>query len=180
MRNLVLASLAILVLCGFGSCQPLAEDDSPMALASGQATMLLGGCSKPIGMGYEVCQLTKGQALPELTLGFVNEAEWAVSDCSGGLYKSGVSEKPGIVTVDLSGLQKQAEQRGFCWLRLEAIERYPSPRDNTQKQSYATAGGFIVEFLAPGYQPVPAPSVTGWCFEISRTTKGRTKVEKCR
>lgn len=175
-----LLALCALVLTGFGSCQPRALDDSEMALTAGQATMVFSGCTKPIAMGYDVCQLARGQKLPKLELGFINPAEWAVSDCSGGFYKSGSVQQPGIVEVDLSGLQAQADRMGVCWLRLEATERYPHDQDGRQLASYAVAGGFIIEFLAPGYNPVPSQNVTGWCAQINRTSKGRTTVEKCR
>ncbi len=179
MKRLLLGSLVFL-LCGFGSCQPRKEDDSQLAIVAGQSTMVFSGCQKQIAMGYDVCQLTRGQKLPILELGFVNRAEFAVSDCLGGFYKAGKADKPGTVKVDLSGLQAQAERSGFCMLRLEAKEFYPSLQDATQEKSYVTAGGFIIEFLASGYNPVPSPATVGWCYKIQRTSKGRTLVEPCK
>jgi len=165
---------------GVASCQPKVEDSGPYALAAGNATMLLGGCERPMEMGYSVCQLQRGQKIPALKIGFTNPGEWAVSDCKGGFYKSGKTDSAGVVEVDLEGLSEQANRNGFCWLRLESTERYPANEDKNQLKSLAMAGGFIIEFLEPGYMPVPAQDVVAWCFKVERTTKGRTLVSKCR
>lgn len=170
-------SLAFL---GIGSCQKNVVDASPMALESGQATMVFGGCSRQMAMGYDVCQLLRGQKLPILQLGFLNAGEWAVSDCRGGLYKQGATDKAGMVEVDLSGLQTQAESARACWLRIESVEHYADAKDPSQKHMIALAGGFIVEFLAPGYMPVFASDLDNWCYKVSRTTSGRTLVEPCK
>ena len=165
---------------GIGSCQKNVVDPSELALTSGNATMVFGGCSRPMTMGYDVCQLTRGQKLPTLQLGFFNPGEYAVSDCRGGMYKSAAVEKAGVVDIDLSGIQAQADSAKACWLRIEAVEYYPDSKDPKHKRQIALAGGFIVEFLAPGYMPVPSEDLAAWCYQLSRTTSGRTEVKKCK
>lgn len=171
--------LAILASMGMSSCRPLIEDSSAAALKSGNATMLLGGCSREIGMGYDVCQLTRGKPLPKLHFGFLNPAEWMVTDCHGNVFKSGKLDKPGLVELDLSALNLEIQELGVCWLRLEAVELYPSPQDPNQFQRIGLAGGFIIELLAEGYMPVPSDDSVGWCYTIKRTTAGRTTVTRC-
>lgn len=168
------------VLIGAGSCQALKVDASPPAFISGQATMILGGCSKAMEMGYEVCQLTRGKPLPILRFGFLNPAEWMVTDCRGNVYKTGKTDKPGPVELDISSLQPDIEKAGVCWLRLESVETYPSPTDPSQPARIQLAGGFIIELLADGYMPIPTDSSVAWCYKIQRTTAGRTTVNKCK
>lgn len=177
--NFVKVALVGYFLVGASSCKPRVEDLAYGALASGNATMVFGGCSRPIAMGYEVCQLRKGQDLPVLQLAFFNPGEWAVSDCKGGFYKSGVANKPGTVEVDLSGLKSEASKYGVCWLRVETTERYPDAKDTSQRRSVPIAGGFIIEFLADGYNPSLPDDSAAWCYEIRRSTKGRTSVRSC-
>ena len=178
--NFVAVAFAAYFLLGAASCKPRVEDAAPVALASGNATMVFGGCSRPLSMGYDVCQLRKGQELPKLEVVFFNPGEWAVSDCTGGFYKSGAVNEPGSVSIDLSGLKAQAARYGVCWLRLETTERYPDAKDESQRRSVPLAGGFIVEFLAEGYNPSLPDDSAAWCYEIRRSTKGRTSVKGCR
>ncbi len=181
MRHILFVILMLAcIAAGPFACVPLVEDSSAAALQSGQATMVFGGCNRPMGMGYEVCQLQKGQKLPVLKVGFLNPGEWAVSDCSGGFYKSGATNQPGVVEVDLSGLQSEVDHSGLCWIRLESVEYYPDKDDSSQKHKIAMAGGFLVETLAPGFMPVPSEDMVAWCYQIRRTTKGRTTVTKCK
>jgi len=167
-------------LLGVGTCKPKVEDNSAVALVSYQATMVFGGCSRPMAMGYDVCQLRLGQELPKLNLVFMNPGEWAVSDCAGNFYKSGSAEKPGAVEVDLSGLQAQANKYKVCWLKIETTERYADRNDPSQLRTIPLAGGFIVEFLAEGYNPSLPDDTAAWCYELRRSTKGRTTVKACR
>lgn len=167
-------------LVGAASCNPLVEDSSAAALESGQATMVLGGCRRPMGMGYEVCQVTRGTKLPHVQFGFMNPAEWALSDCRGSIWKTGSTDKAATVDVDLTELQDAIDLSRFCWLRLEAVEFYPDPKSEGQMQKIAMAGGFLVEALAPGYMPVPSEDMVAWCYEVRRTTQGRTTVKRCK
>jgi hypothetical protein len=176
----ILIALTAYWLLGVASCQPKTEDDSELALVAGNATLVLGGCQRPWAMGYEVCQLQQGDKLPSLQMGFMNPGEWAVSDCSGNLFKTGATDKPGVVEVDLSALQMALDRRRVCWLKVEAKEYFQDPKDTSQRRTLALAGGFIVELLAPGYMPIPSEDFTAWCYEIRRTTKGRTSVGKCK
>jgi hypothetical protein len=116
--------------------------------------------------------------LPVLSLYFTNPAEYAIGDCGGGIFHAG-SGGPGLVTVDLSPLSEQANRLGMCLLKVEAMEKYPDNRDSGQFHSIPITGGLFIEMLRPGFQPVPAEPVVGWCYRIGRTTKGRTKIEKC-
>lgn len=150
------------------------------AAQAGDATMLLGSsCSRPMTLGYDTCQLQKGQPLPELRLYFFNAAEYAVSDCRFNILKTGSVDKAGEVVIDLSGLNDQVAQSGFCMLRLEAIEKYPSTEDPNQKRQIAFAGGFFIELLDPEYFPVPSDATVSWCYQISGTNKGRRKMSPC-
>jgi hypothetical protein len=158
------------------------EDPSPFALESGQSTLLLGSdCSRPMALGYDSCPLRDGEKMPNLRLAFFNAADYAVSDCYLGIHQTGsVSEPGGVVDVDLSGLTEQVQKQKFCLLRIEAIERYPDPKDPNQLRQIPFAGGFFVEVLDKNYFPEPSDSVVSWCFKVSGTNKGRRKIERCK
>ncbi len=179
-KYISVVALTLPFLLGVATCHPKVEDSSEMALVANNATIVLGGCSRPWSMGYEVCQLSQGKPIPKLQIGFMNPGEWAVSNCTGGFYKAGTTPEAGIVEVDLSGLQGEADKYNVCWVRVEAVEYYSDANDKNQKRSIPIAGGFIVEFLAPGYMPVPAEDLVAWCYQVKRTTKGRTELGRCR
>lgn len=164
------------------SCKhQIIDDASAYALSSGQATMLLGSdCGRPMELGYSSCQLRENEKVPMLTLGFMNAAEYAVSDCSFGIHKTGSIAQAGVVQIDLSGLTDQVQRYKFCLLRIEAIEKYPDPKDPKQVREIPFAGGFFIESLDKGYFPEPNDSVVSWCYKVSGTTKGRRKIEACK
>lgn len=171
---------ALLLVLGGATCQPVKEDPSQPALASGQATVLLGSdCQNPLEMGFTHCAITKGAAIPSLHLYFMNPAQYKISDCNLGNFVEGaVAIKAGEVVVDLSPLRSQIES-SFCILKIEAIEFYPDPRDEKQTRQYPLAGGFFLESYEPGYFPTPPPAAVSWCYKISGTNQGRRKMEPC-
>ncbi len=154
------------------------EDSSAFALASGDHTMILGGCQRPMVKGYDACQLRKSSSMPPLRLVFLNSAEYAVSDCNLGIFKSG-SSGPGEVLIDLSPLTSQIHAAGFCLLRVEAVEHYADPNSGNSIRDIPLAGGWFVEILDDAYLPIPAPQEVSWCYKVSRTNKGRTQIEDC-
>lgn len=176
MRTLLLFLLASLLAC---SCKPLAEDrNSAFAMESGDKTILLGAsCSLPINKGYAACQLSANQEVPSLSIFFMNEAQYAVSDCRLGILESGAVTKPGELKISLARLRPQLDEDKFCLIKIEAYEKYPDPRDETQIRTIPLGGLFFVERLGSGYIPKPSKSAIGWCAKVGRTTKGRTYLE---
>lgn len=182
-KFLRLGSLAAvgMVLTAASCKHAIVDDASAFAMASGQGTMLLGSdCGRPMELGYSSCQLREKETVPVLTLGFMNAADYAVSDCTLGIHKTGSVAQAGLVQVDLSGLTDQVQKHRFCFLRIEVIEKYPDPKDPKQLREIPIAGGFFLEVLDEGYFPVPNDSVISWCYKISGTTKGRRKIEECK
>lgn len=180
MRSLFWALGIVLVIVSSCAVQ-IIEDSSAFALVSGQATMILGSdCSRPMSLGYDVCQIKKSDTVPALHLWFMNPAEYAVSDCGLGLYKTGSTDRAGEVVIDLSALTLQAQTNRFCMLRIEAKERYPNPKDHTQLSEIPFAGGFFIEVLDDNYFPSPSDAVVSWCYKVSSTNKGRRKIEPCK
>lgn len=173
---------ALLALAGLGACaHKLVEDrGSAFALEAGQATMALGGCSRPLRLGYESCQLERGSEMPRLRLAFSGPAEYAVSDCELSIFRQGSVDQAGVVELDLSPISAQIQAAGFCLLKVEALEHYPDPGDPSQRHPIPLAGGFFIETYAPGFLAVPAHQDVAWCYELRRTTKGRTTVEECK
>jgi len=167
-------------LLGVSTCSPLRIDTSVLAAEAGQATMLLGGCQNSIGLGYESCWFERGAKLPPLQLAFMNPAEWAISDCDLGIYQTGKTDSPGVVEIDLERLTWQIMEAGFCILRVEAREYYPDNNDQNQMIEIPLVGGFFIEVFKKGYNPTPSSEMVGWCYEIRRTTSGRTTVGKCK
>lgn len=169
--------LLALFLIFFISCAPLVEDSfSAPALAAGNKNVFLGSdaCKIPIEKGYAYCAVTRGSKVPDLKILFLNQGAYGVSDCRLGLFKTGTTKGPEEVKLDLSPLSKQLEEDGFCILKIEAIERYPDPKDPNQFREIPIGGIFFLEALAPGYIPSPPKSAIGWCAKVGRTTKGRT------
>lgn len=168
--------ISAIVILGVLACAPLAVDEySAFALASGNQNFIFGAsCALPVDVGHQACQITRGSKMPKLTMIFMNEASYAVSDCRMGIFKSGTVEGPSSVVIDLEPLSPQINEDGFCLLKLEAVERYPDPKDKNQFREVPLGGVFFVEALAPGYIAHPPKSAIGWCAKIGRTTKGRT------
>lgn len=181
-RRLKLSLLAFgALIFGAATCKPIPEDQSAFASEAGQSTIVLGACDSEFNLGWGHCSLTRGStSFPTLNFVMTAPGEWAVGDCELGLYKSGAAAAPGIVEVDLSGLKDQAEKNGFCVLKIETVEHFPDPHDGSVLRSVPMHGGFFVEMVQPGYMPVPDPKMIAFCLKVSRTTKGRTVIEKCK
>lgn len=175
---LALFALPLVIACA--SCR-LPNDDSAYAATAGQSTIVLGACGAEFNVGWGQCLIEKGSALPFPTLKFImtNPGEWAVSDCGLGLYRTGSVGATGLVEVDLSGLQSQAEKNGFCILKIETVEKHKNIKDPRQNSNLYMRGGFFLEIVDPGYFPTPAPSAIAFCVKVKRTIKGRTVIEKC-
>lgn len=179
-KPLSLCCLAFL-LGGAAQCRPVPEDrESSFAVKAGQSTVVLGSsCQRGLSLGYGACQLTRGTNLPNLQILFMNDGEYLVSDCQFGILKSGSAKKGELVDVDLAALQSWVDKNSFCLLKVEAVESYPDPGDSNQLRKIPIAGGFFIEALDPGYIPVPTPDLIAWCYQVERTTKGRTVVKGC-
>ena len=180
MKSALLFLSLLMMACA--SCKvTVIEDSSPMALSAGHSTMLLGSnCQRPMALGYDSCPLRRGQTLPILHLFFMNPADYAVSDCELGIYKTGSMSGAGQADIDLSPLTSQIDRNRFCLLRIEAIERYPDPRDPKQLREIPFAGGFFLELLDDNYFPEPSDDVVTWCYIVKGTNKGRRKLETCK
>jgi hypothetical protein len=177
---IVATTAAVGTLLMAAACRPIVEDPSQFAAESRNSTMLLGSsCRKDIELGYGYCPLRENQTMPNLELFFMNAAEYAVSDCELGIHATGGINAAGSVIIDLSDLTAQIQKNHFCLLRVEAVERYPDPKDPTQKREIPLTGGFFIEVLEDGYFPVPTDQVVSWCYKISGTNKGRRKIEDC-
>ncbi len=161
------------------SCRALPEDHSAFASEAGQSTIVLGACGADFNVGWGQCLLEKGATFPTLRFVMTNPGEWAVGDCELGIYKTGSQAAAGLVEVDLAGLKNQASKNGFCILKIETVERYPDRRDRTQLREINMRGGLFVEMVDPGYFPTPSNDVIAFCVKVGRTTKGRTKIERC-
>lgn len=179
MTALKKSALFLGLFCLVVACQTLREDrGSSFARSAGESTIVLGGCSKPLTKGFESCQLERGKPLPLLQIAFLNPAEYAISDCELNLWKQGAVTQPTLLEIDVAELNDQIHRNGMCILKVETIERYPDPKNKTQFHEIPISGGFFVELLEPGYNPVPAPDVINWCYMVGRTTKGRTIMKK--
>lgn len=181
MSKLVVCVLVLGCLALGATCRhKIIEDSSAFALAAGEPTMILGGCQRPLTKGYDSCQIRENSQLPKLQMAFTSPAEYAISDCRLGIFHTGSVDQPGMVEVDLAPLDAQIKEDGFCILRVEAIERYPDPRDKNQLREIPLAGGWFIEVLDPDYIPSPPDQLVSWCYKVRRTNKGRTTVEDCR
>ena len=142
--------------------------------------MLLGGCQRPLAVGYDACWFEKGAKLPPVHMVFTNPAQYAVSDCNLGIYKTGSIDAPGSVDVPLDKLSVQLNAAGFCMLRVDVVEFYPDPGDDNQIRQIPLAGGWFIEMFEKGYMPVPPENLVGWCYIVRRTTAGRTVIAPCK
>lgn len=163
------------------SCKTLPEDKSAFASSAGESTIVLGACGAEFNKGWSQCLIESGSnfTLPVLRFVTTNRAEWAVSDCENGIFKTGSIEKAGLVEVDLKDLNAQALDRKLCILKIEVVEQYRDQRDKDQFHSVFMRGGLFVEVVDPGYFPTPTNDMLAFCVKVARTTKGRTKIEKC-
>jgi hypothetical protein len=179
-KKLFLAATAIFLVGA--TCSQIPEDrGSSLAAVAGQSTAVFGGCSANFHLGWGNCMLPRGVSeFPKLKLVFTNPGSYAISDCELGIYKTGAVSAAGIEEVDLAGLKIQAEKNGLCVIKIEMTERYPDPRDKSQIHSLFLRGGFFLEMIAPGYLPSPPNSAIAFCVKVMRTTRGRTRVEKCK
>ena len=159
-----------------GGCQSPPVDKAAFAAEKGVRTAIvgtnLGSCSLP-GVGWKVCQFEEPETLPKLQIFFMNPGNYAVSDCDHGLLGQGSVGGPGLVEVDLSPLLPVIQQRDFCFLQIEAEERWDGER------RYPILGGFLLQVYERGYLPTPAREDIRWCKKIYRTTAGRTVMEDC-
>lgn len=180
MKNLLTFLALPLVFACASSCR-LPDDASASAAMAGQSTIVLGACGGDFNVGWSQCLLQKGSELPFPKLKFImtNPGEWAVSDCELGIYRTGSQGAAGLVEIDLSGLKYQAEKNGFCILKIETIEKFPSVKDRRQTTNLYMRGGFFLELIEPGYFPMPTPNDIAFCVKVKRTIKGRTVTEKC-
>lgn len=182
----VLILFCALILTG-ASCRTLPEDQSAFASIAGEntavfitdPTLQLGSCDAELNKGWGHCLIGRGGAFPSLFILMTNPGEWAVGDCQLGIYKTGSTSNAELVTVDTSGLVTQANQFGFCLLKIETVEHYSDPRDSSQIHSIPMRGGFFVELTDSTYLPTPSKDMIAWCQKVMRTTKGRTTIESC-
>jgi hypothetical protein len=175
--------LPLLLICALAasSCKSLPEDRGAFAAEAGESTIVLGSCSSEWNKGWEQCLAEKGPGdMPTLRFMMMNAGEWAVSDCELGIYQTGSTIGPAVVEVDLNELRPQAEKNGFCILKIEAVERFPDPRDSSQQRPIPLKGGFFLEMVETGYFPTPSRSQIAFCVKAYRTTKGRTIVQACK
>lgn len=163
-----------------GGCNSLPVDKAAFAAEKGLRTALvstsLGSCGLS-DVGWKVCQMEEPTSLPKLQLFFMNPGNYAVSDCDHGLLKSDFVDGPGLVEIDLSPLLPSVQTRDFCFLQVEAEERWVDGGGN--HHSYPILGGFLIQTYERGYLPTPAREDIAFCYKVYRTTAGRTAMEKC-
>jgi hypothetical protein len=179
-RTLTLFNLLVFsgLFLGAAGCPKRVVEDagSELALRAGQATVVLGSCERGFERGFSACQLRKGAPLPPLELLFLQPGDYAVSDCDFGILESGSAPEPGLVKIDLEKIDRVLQERGFCLLKVEAVERYPDARDPRQLHEVPVSGGFYLEALPDGYLPEPSDEVVAWECVVKGTTKGRRSV----
>jgi hypothetical protein len=179
MRKFLVAVTFVAVFISGATCHRVPEDSaSAFAAVAGEATMLLGGCEKPLRVGHESCLVEKGKPLPTLTLAFTNPAEYYVSDCNGGILVQSSIADAGIVDIDTTKLAAQLEKAELCFLEVEAREYFADPNYPKQRRMIPFIGGFFIRSVAPGYFPVPPPNLSAFCIRVDRTTKGRTTLKQ--
>lgn len=173
-------ALTVLLTLGATCSTKVIEDSGPFAAEAGMATMILGGCERPLRMGHESCLYERGKELPELRLAFLNPAEYFVSDCAFGILKEGEVTGPAEVTINLSSLRSQLDAQGVCVLEVHAREYYPDPNDPSKRRMVPFIGGFFIRVVDPGFFPTPSKESVSWCYKVMRTNKGRTSFEECK
>jgi hypothetical protein len=156
------------------------DDSSQFAVEARANTLSLGSdCFRALELGYSYCPVTDHENLPKLRILFLNPAEYAVSDCFLGIHEKGSVDHAGLVEINLSGLDEQAKQERFCLVKVEAIEHYLDPNDPTQTHDLPLTGGFFIEVLPENYFPKPTKSQSSWCYQVSQTIKGRSRIDRC-
>lgn len=177
-------ALCFLALAFFScaSCRVPEDRSSAYAAEAGKNTIVLGSCGADFNVGWSNCELERGSSepFPVLHLVMTNPGDWAVSDCSLGIYKTGAQAQAGIVDIDLTGLKAQAEHVGFCLLKIETNEKFPDPQAPGQTRTLYMRGGMFIEMIDPAFNPIPSQPDVAFCLEVARTTKGRTKTRKCK
>ncbi len=171
-------SFAVILFLIFSGCssQKIKDDPSESAYAAGQSALVLGGCHAPFSIGFEVCNFEEGATLPIVQILFTNPAEFAVSDCDGGIYVTGATDHEAIVPIDLSKLSTAFNARGFCFIKIESVESYFDKTD--QEHLINERGWVILEAFKAGYLPHSLPQESSFCYKVSRTIKGRTTLVK--
>jgi len=170
--------LALTILAVLG-CRSLPEDrGSALAAEAGNKTVVLGSCNQEPVVGWSVCRLERGGYYPPLRLWFVNPGNYAVSDCFNGIYVSGAARAGEMITIPMEQLSHEVESLGFCFLKVDTIERWED--ESGHKRSTSMAGGFVIELFDRGYIPTPPRDLVAFCRKFGRTTKGRTVSEKCK
>lgn len=188
-------SVLLILGCGAASCRPVPEDPSESAARAGHATAVLGvdypppsddggavlgGCRSDLERGWKECLLERGAPVPKLQILFTNPGEWAVGDCNLQMLASGSAKAGEMATVDLSGIQTELDARGFCVLKIDAVEYYKDQHDSSQSHAVNLYGGMFLQSVEKGYLPDPAPMQVAWCYQVERTSKGRTTVKGCK
>lgn len=181
MKKAILFLVTAVALSG-ATCGTIPEDKSAFASNAGESTIVLGACQSEFKKGWDTCLVERGVNFKMPTLRFITTtaAQWAVSDCELGLYKTGSTTGKGVVEVDLVGLTDQVKKNSMCILKIEQVEQYPDPRDKRQNRYIYIRGGLFIEAVDPGYLPTPTNNVVAFCVKVARTTKGRTKIENCK
>lgn len=176
-----LCALTIAVFVLGATCHERVIEDKGSAFAAeaGQATMVLGGCERPLRVGHDACLYEKGKPLPTLRIVFLNPAEYFVSDCNFGILAQGAVDGPSTVEVNVDSLKADIEKQGLCILEIHAKEYFSDPGDPSQKRMIPFIGGWFIRAVEPGFFPTPPKAAINWCYKIQRTTKGRTIMEKC-
>ena len=154
-------------------CNTVPIDSSQLAFAAGQSTVAIGGCDKPLDLGWTACRRQRGVQLPSMNIMFTNPGTYAISDCALNLWRTGSATQGQLVEIPLAELTADADRRGFCLLKVETEEVWGDNR------RIPMAGGFFIETLDPSYFPVPQRRDIAWCYRVARTTAGRTVVEQC-
>lgn len=172
--------LLFVVAVGCASCKIPIDSSSLSAAEAGHSTLVLGSCAGGFNVGWADCLVERRSALPFPKLEFfmTNPGEYAVSDCELGVFKSGSAAAPELVSLDLESLKAQAERNGFCLLKVETIEKFVDSTGQTRR--IFMRGGFFLELVEPGYFPTPGTPDIAFCYNIQRTSKGRTKIKPCR
>lgn len=176
MRTLFLLALLLV------GCKDLPLDTSLAASEAGQWTQVLGtlgSCQNKLNIGISTCYMNKGMPLPKLALFFSNEASYAVSDCDLGILENGSVKQAGLVEIDLSIINETLNRRGFCFLKVDSIERYADPKDESQFHQILLTGGFFIEAIDANFKLTPTKKELAWCYKVARTTRGRTIMEEC-
>lgn len=175
-------TITLMAVCAFlfAGCNGVPVDKAAFAAEAGLRTALVGTSLGSCGLsdiGWKVCQMEDPATLPKLQIFFMNPGNYAVSDCDAGVLKTDSVAAAGMVEVDLSPLLETVRRRDFCFLQVEAEERWQDDRGNQRR--YPVLGGFLIQTFERGYLPTPAREDVAFCYKVYRTTSGRTAMERC-